>query len=147
MEFIDLIIALFIILFVIPFGAGIYAAVFVLKRRKRMRTLGVGDAEIRKFEQELQNERARRFGNITITENWICDKSVLWTALFPLIEIDFFEKGYNIARYDTSFYVKLLFRGGGKIKLPCTFEQQEELLAALAERCPQANQREFGTFI
>jgi len=127
--------------------AGIYPLVVFLHRKKRMRDLDVNDVDRRSFEQESQGEHARHFENITITETWVCEKSTLGTALFPLKEIAFFEKGDNIYRYDIVYHVALMFKDGGEVKLPCPHEQQDEILAVLEERCPQANQWPYGTFL
>ncbi|MCL1951326.1 MAG: hypothetical protein FWF60_00715 [Oscillospiraceae bacterium] len=138
----DILIALCALLLAV----GISALVIFLKRKKRMRDLGVSDADRQSFARELDSERARRVGSITITDNWLCHK-FLGMALFPLKEVEFFEKGYDAGRYNTTFHVTLLFSDGGKIKLPCLFEQQDELMAVLAERCPQANERPWGTYL
>ena len=126
---------------------GVFVLVSTLKARKLMRTLGVDIGARQRYNQELDGESVRRIGNATITENWLSHKMLIGTALFPLREIEFFEKGHNSGRYSDSFHVTLLFKEGDKYELPCTFEQQDELMAVLEKRCPQANQRDFGTYL
>ena len=122
--------------------------IFNWKAVKRMKALGVDEAaeEAYKREKEAGCVRFGRVDIVTLTENWLFYDSGLSTALFPLKEIEFFKKDYTAGRGYVSFFVRLMFKDGGKYNLPCDFEQLDELAAALAERCPQANTRPWGTY-
>jgi len=115
------------------------------KAAKRMKALGVDEAAEEAFERE-KRAGCVRVGCVTFTENWLLYDSGWGTALFPLGEIEFFKKDYaETGRFGARFFMRLIFRDGGKHKLSCTFAELDELAAALAERCPQANQRPWGT--
>ena len=117
------------------------------KAIKRMKALGVDEAAEEAFEREKSVDCVRigYIGcGIVLTENWVFYDSGWGSALLPLKEIEFFKKDYTAGRNYASFYVTLMFKDGGKYKLPCDFEQLDELAAALAERCPQANTRPWG---
>jgi len=117
------------------------------KALKRMKALGVDEAAEEAFEREKKAGFVKAGMNVLFTENWVYYDSGWGTALFPLKEIEFFQKGYLHWRYSISFYVELLFKDGGKYKLSCQFEELDELAAALTEHCPQANQRPYGTYL
>ena len=126
---------------------GVLVLVSTLKARKLMRTLDVDIDARQRYNQELDGESVRRIGNATITDNWLSHKMLIGTALFPLGEIEFFAKECIPGRHGSDFQVTLLFKAGDKYVLPCMMEQQDELMAVLAERCPRANQRDFGTYV
>ena len=127
-------------------SAGIFWLIETLKTRKRMRELGVDEAAMRSYKQELRSNSVRVIGDVTITESWVSHKLSFGVALFPLSGIAFFRKKCCAGRFGVRFYVALLLSDGKVYDLPYVFlEQQDEIMALLAERCPQANQRPWGT--
>jgi len=109
--------------------------IFNWKANKRMKALGVDEAAKEAFEQEKRAGHTRiGFNFITFTENWLYYDSGWSSALFPLRDIVRFEKDYSPMRNGARFYVNLHFRDGGRHKLPCEFEQLDEIAAALNTR-------------
>ena len=149
----------YIVLGIILLVLGLVWLVRILVTKRRMRVYGVDEAAMQQYEKELHGNRACVFGKVAITDNWVSHRTVTGTVLFPLKEIVFFKKGGSSGHYHTSFrwlsgyqtpssfHVKLLFTDGHQYTLPCTFEQQDTLMAVLEERCPQANTRDFGTYL
>jgi len=133
---------------IVVLALGLIWLIGTLKTQKHMRTLGVDEAAMQQFEQEWYSNSTRVFGNVSITDNWVANKTGSGLELFPLSEVEFFRKDYISTRYDTTFYVILRFKDCKEYSLPCMFfEQQDDMMALLTERCPQANTRDFGTYL
>ena len=137
-----------VFLCVILLAAVLIWLVRLLLRKRHLRSLGVDAAAKQLFAQELQSEHARFFGDVLITESWAANRRFTGLELFPLSEVEFFKKDYSHRRYLTNLLVTLRFKDGKSYDLPCiSFEQQDEMMALLTERCPQANQRDYGTYV
>jgi len=131
---------IFIVLGIILLAIGVYGFVGNRQDKKKMEALGIDADAWKKYEQERDGERARRFGRmLVITDHWVYCAGVL----IPLDKIAFFEKGYANSYIGRGgrFYVKLMLGNGMTHELSCEFSQLDEITALLAERCPQANAR------
>jgi len=120
------------------------------KANRRMKALGVDDAAREAFEREKKAGCVRVGGVtfLTFTENWMYYDSGWSTALFPLQEIEAFQKICSSMGRGVAFYVNLFFKDGGKHRLRCQFEELDEIADALAEHCPQVKaKRPSSTFI
>jgi hypothetical protein len=114
--------------------------------KKLMNALGVDEAAMAAYKRE-KGACCECVGDTTFTENWVFYDSGWRSVLLPLKEIEIFKKDYLHLRYDVKFYVTLLFKGVGQYDLTCSFEELDDLMAALTERCPQANQRPVGIYL
>ena len=116
--------------------------------KRLMKALGVDIAAKQCYNQELYNEHTRVFGDVTITQSWVSNKTIFGLALLPLSEIAFFKRDCRYSHQRTHLVVTLLFKGGKRYDLPCFYnEYQSKMMALLTERCPQANQRDYGTYV
>jgi len=113
-------------------------------RQQLMHSLGVDAAAHAAYERERGDKpRARSFGygSVVVTEHWLWHDSWLYgPLLLPLNEIMGFTKEHSSGRYGSSFSVRLRLKENRSHVLPCDFNQLDQLMALLAERCPQAKQ-------
>ena len=127
-------------------GLGILILAHAAAYKKLLDSLGINDAALERFKQEKKEGCVQfSFGQTIFTENWICQNFDFSPALFPLAEVEFFEKHYRSSRYGSTFYIRLVFPAG-KYDIACDFENQEKIMALLRERCPQAKEQEAQRF-
>ena len=125
--------------FVLMFlGYGVALLVINRRTKKSMDAFGMDDLTIQRAEEELQGAWARHFGNVSMTSNWVIDRSVTGPALFPLRAVTSYQRGYARRRYGGNHYVKLTLTDGKTHKLGCKSTRIGELTALLAYWCPWA---------
>jgi len=117
-----------------------------MRGKKLMKALGVDKAAEEAFERE-KSAGCVRAGYAVFTANWLFYDSGWTSGLFPLKEIVAYQKNYSPMSDMPRFSVRLLFRDGGKFKLPCEFGHLDKIAAALAVLCPQAKERPYGTYL
>ena len=118
------------------------------KANRLMKSLGVDDAAHEAYLLEkISGCKRVGLGNIvTFTENWVHYDSGWSTALFPLKEIEAFQKVCFSMGRGANFYMRLFFRDGGKYKLACQFADLDDIAAVLAARGAQAKRAQDGIF-
>ena len=116
------------------------------KANKRMEALGVDEAAEEAFQLEKKAGYAC-VGYVTFTENWLYFESNWTSALFPLREIEAFQKSCASMGRGVDFYVKLFFKDGGNYRLRCEFTELDDIAAALTERTQAKARRAESTFI
>ena len=118
------------------------------KANKRMEALGVDEEAA---EEEFKREKKAGYvclGYVTFTENWLYFESNWTAALFPLKEIEAFQKSCASMGRGADFYVRLFFKDGGNYRLHCAFTELDDIAAALIQRCPQVKaKRAESTFL
>ena len=116
------------------------------KANKRMKALGVDKAAEEAFEREKKAGCARVGINTFVTENWLYYDSGLTSGLFPLKEVVSFQKGYTstMREWTVYFHVRLFFKDGGNHKIPCDFEDLDDIAAVLGAKGIRAKRAQPG---
>jgi len=115
--------------------------------RRLMKALGVDEASMDEFDRERKGPGVRSAGRVIFTDNWVYHDSLFAPKLLPMKKIMFFKKEYGHSRYGSTFCIALMFGEDMECDFPCDFENLDAVAALLSQRCPQANQREWGTFL
>jgi hypothetical protein len=112
------------------------------KIRDRMDSYGVGETEIMQFEDEYA-VGYEKYGNLSVTEHWIFNKTASDTWLLPLSAIVWMYGAVTQHRTNgiptgKTYAANLFFSDKLSTALPTTKKSMDDLIVKLAARCPNA---------